>query len=261
MIVSLTLAFNRRPRRSRARSDMVLACPASWRNAVGRRFGPGRRGRKLRRGLVVDGLLVALHALEHFAQGCDFAFELGDALDQRGGVELGLGGGVGGRKAEPDLVAAAPGHARTQGLVFLQNMQIERLRHRDVLGEDDTRAFDRQIAHQAAQRAVLVVEIDQAAQEAFPPSGLAPLAHCLPQKPKNPKAQAKVTSKSHENFTAAGVNTPLRMSFAAATERPTDAGHRRAAIAGATEKKKTALVLPGGKQAAQVIDGGAENAG
>src|ERR1700675_4495922 len=65
---------------------------------------------KLSGRLVVDGLLVALHALEHLAQACDFDFELGDALDHRGRVPLGLGGSVGGGKAKPDLVAAAPGH-------------------------------------------------------------------------------------------------------------------------------------------------------
>src|SRR6202035_2845588 len=143
---------------------------------------------------------------------------------------------IGGGKAEPDLVAAAPGHARAQRLVLLRNMQIDHVGDGDGFGEDDARALAGQVADQAAHGAAPLVEIDKAAQEAFQPSRVAAFAHRLPLKP---------SSKSKRKLTTAGLKPSYRR----------DLSRQFSARAG------SAGPLPGRKQAAVVIDDGAERAG
>src|ERR1700684_560821 len=154
---------------------------------------------------VVEVRPLALHAVEHPAQRRDLAFELGTALHQLGGVGQRIGDRIGGGKAEADLVAAAPGHARAHGVVLLRNVQIDHVRNADGFGEDDARADLGQIADQAAHGAAPLVEIDKAAQEAFQTSRIAELAPRLPPQPS--------TGKSKRKLTTAGLKPSYRWDF------------------------------------------------
>jgi hypothetical protein len=71
---------------------------------------------------------------------------------------------------------------RAQRLFALRNVELDDVGQRHLVGEDDARALFGQIADQAGERAALAADIDEAAQKAFAPSGIAAFAHLT----KNP---------------------------------------------------------------------------